>query len=446
MKRVLLPYILLAIAAMFFLLLSQGIWIFGAVQQGDKNRKMEFQESFDRAVSFSIFRKESTSPFLEMTLATEEESALSTAPRINLGEINSYDNVGRMFEDALLLAYIEAGRIAMSYLDSLIQDRTKDLGSTASVRLVLYDTHNAAIDSVLHSSRFTRRLLSDKYVAERIAASPEKQYTIRAEYQIISQGFFRNTSIAVAVSVLASVVIVIALSLLSRILKRRHEELQEMQHSFHGAIHDLKSPLAYAYTSLTLLEETITDPKERIAISQSADNVSYLTDKITIMLQSSQDIKRVAESEREEVFLYDIVTQITTEIQALFSKKTISVENMTDVDFSFFAAPNLFEAVMRILIENAVRYNGDNPEIKITGFRTEKGIFIAVADNGIGISKRRLKNIFKPYHTSDKKNGTGIGLYYAHTIVKAHGGTLSVDSEEGKGSTFTIEMPFAARH
>jgi signal transduction histidine kinase len=190
------------------------------------------------------------------------------------------------------------------------------------------------------------------------------------------------------------------------------------------------------------LEETIIDPAKRIAIMQSADSISYLADKITIMLRSSQDIRKVAESEQAEIFLYDIVEQVISEMQALFPHKTIRIENIADADFSLFAAPDLFEAVMRILIENAVRYNGNNPIIIITATRAERNVHITVADNGVGMPKRQLKNIFKPYHTSDKRKGTGIGLYYAHTIVKAHGGTLVVESEEGKGSVFAMTMPY----
>jgi signal transduction histidine kinase len=435
-------------AAIVCLLLSQTIWIVGAVQQGQEDRKAMFQESFNKAVSFSIFKNETSDPSLRLTpvnpASVAKEDSIK-APHLSMA--NSYDDLGRMFENAFLLNDIEWNRLDLVYLDSLIQDRAKDLGSTISARLILRnDFQNTTLDSVVYSSGVVRQLLSDSYTVERVIASPQNQYTIRAKYEIIPQNYFLRMRIAIIVSILSSGVILWALLLLSRILKRRHEELQEMQASFHGTIHDLKSPLATAYTSLTTLEESIIDPAKRMAITQSADSVSFLANKITIMLRSSRNIKKVAKDDRKEVFMYDVVEQIRAEMRALFPNKMINVENIADTDFSLFAAPCLFEAVMRILMENAVRYNGNRPKVTVTGIRCEKNVCITVTDNGTGMPKRQLKNIFKPYHTSDKREGTGIGLYYAHTIVKAHGGTLTVESEQGKGSTFTIVMPYKQRN
>jgi signal transduction histidine kinase len=59
----------------------------------------------------------------------------------------------------------------------------------------------------------------------------------------------------------------------------------------------------------------------------------------------------------------------------------------------------------------------------------------------MGITKQEHKKLFRPYYTSDQKEGTGIGLYYAQRIVKAHYGIISVESEPGKGSLFTITLP-----
>jgi signal transduction histidine kinase len=437
MKRMLVPYILLAAVAMFSLLVSQGIWIVSAICQGKADRETKFQEIFDKAVSFSVSTKESSAPIVHLDCVSDE----TRINAIHLATASGNEDVGRLFENALFIDKIESGEIVISCLDSLIRERSEDLGNIICARLTLYNADNMLIDSISYSARFTRQIFSDTYTAERVMTVPEKQYILRARYQIIPQNYFLQMRIAVIVSILASIVTIGVLFFLNRGLNRRHKELREMQSSFHGAIHDLKAPLASAYTSLTSLEEAITDPIKRMAVSQSADSVSYLTEKISMMLQSSQDIKKTIRGEQEEIFLYDIVAQVTSELQALFPHKTISVENINDPDFSFFASPNLFEAVIRILMENAVHYNDNEPKIKVMGIRSEREIRIAVSDNGVGIKKRKLKNIFKPYYTSDKEKGTGIGLYYAYTIVKAHGGTLLVESEENKGTILIVKIP-----
>ena len=471
MKRTLLPYLLLTAVAILLLLLSQGIWIVGSVQQENEYRQERFQEKFDRAVSFSIHTSQAEisrmtisellgrisytrievigtdEPSIDVRARIEEMLAnetLRTTPHIRM-EMSERDpdDLGRGYEDNFLLFSIQHNLFDLSVLDSLIQNRSKELGHTTSARLVLRDDmQNTTLDSISHTSGHTRRFFTTTYIAERTVTSRQSQFTIRAEYQIAPQGNALRMSIAMVISAVASVVIILALLLLGRTLKRKHDELQELQASFDGAIHDLKSPLAYTYASLTALEESIDTPQKKMAVAQSADRVLFLSEKIALMLHSSRNLKEVSENEQEEVFVYDIVEQVCVEIRALFPSKKIEFENTIDSEFSLFAAPFLFEAVVRILLENAVRHNENAPIVTVTGIKNGNDIRITITDNGKGIAKRRLKGLFKPYRTSDKVSGTGIGLYYAHTIVKAHGGTLSVESEEGKGSTFTIVIPY----
>lgn len=98
------------------------------------------------------------------------------------------------------------------------------------------------------------------------------------------------------------------------------------------------------------------------------------------------------------------------------------------------------------LISNSLKYSVEKPFIRIETRNTGKNIIITVADNGIGIPPREFKRIFEKYYrisTGDTHTtkGFGIGLYYVKTVVKAHEGTITVQSENQKGSTFTIILP-----
>ena len=99
------------------------------------------------------------------------------------------------------------------------------------------------------------------------------------------------------------------------------------------------------------------------------------------------------------------------------------------------------------LLSNAVKYSERDPEIRVEGFHTDKGVTISVADNGIGISKTDQKHIFDKFYRASTGNihkfkGLGLGLYYVKRIAQAHGGDVSVSSKPGKGSTFTITLPY----
>jgi signal transduction histidine kinase len=283
--------------------------------------------------------------------------------------------------------------------------------------------------------------LSKTYRAERIIANPDNRYTLRAEYRIGEQGNLRNMSIATAVSFIASLIIIIVLFLLIRSLKRRHNEIVEMERSFHGAIHDLKSPLAFVYLSLSSMEEEEANPHIKMNLTLSADRILFLSDKIKRTMQSGRNINKITEKEKQKMYVFDIIEQIETEIKAMFSEKEIQFENVISSELAVRVLADLFEAALRTLIENAVKYNNNTPVVKIAAIHNMNTIQFMIEDNGIGIPLRQQKRLFRPYYTSDKKDGTGIGLYYAQRIVKAHGGFISVKSKMGKGSLFIITIP-----
>jgi signal transduction histidine kinase len=104
--------------------------------------------------------------------------------------------------------------------------------------------------------------------------------------------------------------------------------------------------------------------------------------------------------------------------------------------------------VLTNLIDNALKYTGAEKRIALRA-RADAGFLVfAVEDNGIGIADDQRRTIFEPFYQVDQKlsrtrEGSGLGLAIVHRIVKAHGGEISVASEPGKGSVFTVKIPLA---
>jgi signal transduction histidine kinase len=98
--------------------------------------------------------------------------------------------------------------------------------------------------------------------------------------------------------------------------------------------------------------------------------------------------------------------------------------------------------VLDNLIRNAVEAMPEGGELRISGWRGEKGLVIEVSDTGEGIREEALEDLFKPFH-STKPGGMGLGLAYCKRAVEAHGGSIAVESEVGGGTTFMVLLPVA---
>jgi signal transduction histidine kinase len=99
-----------------------------------------------------------------------------------------------------------------------------------------------------------------------------------------------------------------------------------------------------------------------------------------------------------------------------------------------------------ILLDNAVKYGRENGQITLEAEPSTSTVRFAVTDDGVGIPEEDLDNIFKRFYRVDKSRsremgGTGLGLSIAQWIVDAHGGSIQVESREGKGSTFRVTLP-----
>ena len=106
--------------------------------------------------------------------------------------------------------------------------------------------------------------------------------------------------------------------------------------------------------------------------------------------------------------------------------------------------------VIANLIDNAIKYSPDTLDVQLHSWSNDKGFYLKILDKGMGITREDMKHIFKNLyrvHTGDRHDvkGFGIGLFYVKKIIEAHGGNISVDSESGKGTSFTLFLPFLSQ-
>ncbi len=106
------------------------------------------------------------------------------------------------------------------------------------------------------------------------------------------------------------------------------------------------------------------------------------------------------------------------------------------------ADPDKLRQVVDQLVENAIKYSPDGGVVRIEARRRPNAVEVSVVDEGIGIPAAHRERIFDKFHrVGDTVTGTGLGLFIARGLVSAMGGRIRVDSEEGRGSRFTFELP-----
>lgn len=230
---------------------------------------------------------------------------------------------------------------------------------------------------------------------------------------------------------------------------RRQSNLYREQNDFISQVtHELKSPLA----SIKLHLETIRlrkPPPEKLErfLDTMLDDTERLDNLISNFLMAAKLEQRRRASQYPAV---DFSAFVTRYMERQRGKLPEGGSVILDIEEGVRAAIDAegMEMVLRNLFENAVLYSPVSPEIRV-GLRREGGkCVLTFQDNGTGIEREDLKKIFRRFYRvrrpGETIRGTGLGLWIVKSVIKEHGGTVTVDSEGlGRGTTFTITLPAA---
>jgi signal transduction histidine kinase len=141
-----------------------------------------------------------------------------------------------------------------------------------------------------------------------------------------------------------------------------------------------------------------------------------------------------------------LIGEVQRSLYPLSLRKGIEIDIMDDVqDQGIFADKLKLKQIMYNLLSNAIKFTPDNGKVSVVARRADNILEVSVSDTGIGIPVQRLEEIFDPFMQVDASNkrrygGTGLGLALAKRFVEMHDGKIWVESEEGKGSTFTFTI------
>jgi len=267
----------------------------------------------------------------------------------------------------------------------------------------------------------------------------------RTNYVLGSMAFILGGSMIFSLFILVT----FALSLYFII---RQKKISEMKSDFiNNMTHEFKTPIA----TISLAADTITNPKvihdeDRIRhfIGMIKKENSRMNKKVETILQIASLDKKEIEFLFENVSLHVIIQRVidTIDIHVQQRNGKIALNLDASEPVVYGDIEHLTNLVSNFL-DNAVKYSPDAPDISVSTKNSDKGIILAIADKGIGMTKAVQSKIFERFYRQSSGNvhdvkGFGLGLNYARAIIDAHKGNITVISEPGKGSRFEIFIPF----
>lgn len=205
-------------------------------------------------------------------------------------------------------------------------------------------------------------------------------------------------------------------------------------------VHELRSPITVIRGFAEMLQE---HPERQTELSEKILRGTLRLEKIIQNMLTLTDVENSV-CEKNIVHLLTLASHCKEIVLEKYPDAKIAI--VCDSELSIFADGDLLELALVNLLENGCKYSESQAHLQIEISRGKDGIKISVQDDGIGIEKLHLPHIFDRFYAvnktqSRKLGGAGLGLSLVKTIVEQHGGTLSVESEYGKGSRFTILLP-----
>lgn len=230
--------------------------------------------------------------------------------------------------------------------------------------------------------------------------------------------------------------------------KSAHYRILEMRKDFiANASHELRTPITIIRGFAETLHDNPEMPSEtRVQVTEKiVRNCERMTHLIKDLLTLA-DIEHLTESQLLPCHLPDLISNCCSMLQEMYPEAVVKIEMESGEDVDILGDSQLLELALINLLVNAAKYSKAPQQIAVGLKRVADTVQLSVADKGMGIPPEDIDHIFHRFYRVDKAHsrklgGAGLGLSLVETIIQKHRGTISVVSELGKGSTFTISLP-----
>lgn len=229
----------------------------------------------------------------------------------------------------------------------------------------------------------------------------------------------------------------------------RLHNLEQMRKDFVANVsHELKTPLTVLKGYLETLLDFVPSEQTRLrrALTQMDQQSSRMEALVNDLLMLSRLESSQPENTQHVVGLHDLLKRMRNDAEALNGGKQLEINLEVPLEARLIGNPTELESAFGNLISNAVKYTQRKGEINIRCWQNQHGVHVSVSDNGHGIDPSHIPRLSERFYRPDNSRhsetgGTGLGLAIVKHIMIRHQGRLEINSEVGKGSTFTCHFP-----
>lgn len=231
----------------------------------------------------------------------------------------------------------------------------------------------------------------------------------------------------------------------------RQKKVSEIKNDFiNNMTHEFKTPISTVSLAIEALQDPEIGQQENFRkryLNIIKEENKRLGVQVEQVLQAAALDKKDFKLKLEKINILDLVEEVKSHFGLIVEKKGGTIQVISDVKSPLIEADAFhLSNIVNNLLDNANKYSPNHPFIAVHIQELDKAFSISIKDSGIGMSKDALKKIFDKFYRVPTGNihdvkGFGLGLSYVKTMVEAHNGTVNVESELGKGSIFTINLP-----
>jgi len=347
---------------------------------------------------------------------------------------------------------VVGARVAASAIDAFLK-ASAPVGELAHYELksVKRDAPEGPLNRLVSGVNEVREALGPRELASVVLAPPLQDFRLVAVAEgedPVAQASTRNRAVYGVLLGVFYLTLAMGVIYTGRTLYRE-ARLSRMKTDFVSLVsHELRTPL----TSIRMFIDTLAMGR----VTNEGDHQQVLqmlsreTERLSSMIERVLDWARIEGGRKQyDLHTLEVQTLVDTAVNAFNTQRlgavmnfTVEVEKglpMVQVDRDALAGALLN------LLQNAFKYTGDDKQIALRAWSEGKWVKVSVRDNGVGIPRRERKRIFERFYRVDnlltrETEGSGLGLAIANRIIRAHGGKITVESELGRGSTFTIRL------